>query len=412
MGIYQLISPILALSFSVTVAGIRTAVSKFVASETTTQDYKSSVRILLVAFAISMSLSLGCGYFIYQNAEWLAANALFEPRCAPLLRIIALSIPFSSIHCIINGYFYGIKQTKIPAATQLAEQVIRVASVYMIAAAQMQRGGTPSISIAVVGLVLGEMASMTISLFAIYFRFYKAMRTPVHMPVMPAASTGYMRIIRNILLLAIPLSANRVIVNLLVSVESVYIPNRLQLYGMSTADALSTYGVLTGMALPLILFPSALTNSVSVLLLPIVSEAESNDNLPMIRKAVHKSIRYCLLLGFICTTGFLLFGRLAGRLLFQSELAASFIITLSFICPFLYLSSTLGSILHGLGRTTTTFLFNVIGLSIRLLFVFFAIPLVGIKGYLWGLLCSQLVITLLLILALRKFIYYNSKQIF
>lgn len=412
MGIYQLISPILALSFSVTVAGIQTAVSKFVASETTTQDYKSSVRILLVAFAISMSLSLGCGYFIYQNAEWLAANALFEPRCAPLLRIIALSIPFSSIHCIINGYFYGIKQTKIPAATQLAEQVIRVASVYMIAAAQMQRGGTPSISIAVVGLVLGEMASMTISLFAIYFRFYKAMRTPVHMPVMPAASTGYMRIIRNILLLAIPLSANRVIVNLLVSVESVYIPNRLQLYGMSTADALSTYGVLTGMALPLILFPSALTNSVSVLLLPIVSEAESNDNLPMIRKAVHKSIRYCLLLGFICTTGFLLFGRLAGRLLFQSELAASFIITLSFICPFLYLSSTLGSILHGLGRTTTTFLFNVIGLSIRLLFVFFAIPLVGIKGYLWGLLCSQLVITLLLILALRKFIYYNSKQIF
>lgn len=408
MGIYQLISPIMALSFSVTVAGIQTAVSKYVASETTTHDYKSSIRILLVAFGISMTLSVGCSYFVYQNASWLALHILLEPRCASLLRIIALSIPFSSIHCIINGYFYGIKQTKLPALTQLAEQFVRVGSVYTIAYMQIQQGGTPTISVAVIGLVLGEIVSMTISLFAIYVRFYKADRSPNH----PVCKHSYISIIHNLLILAIPLSANRIIVNILQSIESIYIPNRLQLYGMTTAEALSTYGVLTGMALPLILFPSTLTNSVSVLLLPIVSEADSNENLALIRKAVTKSIRYCLLLGFLCTTGFLLFGRLAGKLLFQSELAGSFIITLSFICPFLYISSTLGSILNGLGKTGSTFIFNVIGLSIRLLFVFFVIPIFGIKGYLWGLLCSQLMITCLLLLALRKFIYYNGKRIF
>lgn len=411
MGIYQLISPILALSFSVTVAGVQTAVSKFVAGETTTHDYKSSVRILLVAFVISMLLSLGCGYGIYVHAEWLAVHTLFEPRCAPLLRIIALSIPFSSIHCIINGYFYGIKQTKIPAATQLLEQLVRVASVYLIASVQTAAGGTPSVSVAVVGIVLGEIASMLLSLLAVYVRFYKAGKAALRMPPI-APSTGCITIFKNIALLSLPLSANRVIVNLLQSVESVYIPNRLQAHGMSVASALSVYGILTGMALPLILFPSALTNSVAVLLLPIVSEAESNHNPAMIQKAVHKSIRCCLLLGAVCTTGFFLFGPLAGSLLFQSEAAGSFIRTLSFICPFLYLSATLGSILHGLGRTATTFVCNVIGLSIRLLFVFFAVPLVGIKGYLWGLLCSQLVITGLLLLALREYIYYNNKQIF
>lgn len=70
-------------------------------------------------------------------------------------------------------------------------------------------------------------------------------------------------------------------------------------------------------------------------------------------------------------------------------------ITLSFICPFLYLSSTLSSILNGLGKTNLTFAYSVASLLLRLAFVFFAIPLYGIKGYLWGMLASQMLQTLL-----------------
>ena len=158
------------------------------------------------------------------------------------------------------------------------------------------------------------------------------------------------------------------------------------------------------MALPLILFPSAITNSISVLLLPIVSEADSTGNQGTIRKAVRKSIQYCLLLGFLCTAFFLCFGRLAGTLLYHSSLAGSFILTLSFICPFLYIASTLNSILNGLGKTAQTFAFSMLSLLFRLLFVFYAIPLFGIQGYLWGLLASQLLQTMLCILAVRKYI--------
>ena len=61
----------------------------------------------------------------------------------------------------------------------------------------------------------------------------------------------------------------------------------------------------------------------------------------------------------------------------------------------MYIASTLGSILNGLGKTAQTFLFSVISLLLRLLFVFVAIPLYGIKGYLWGMLASQMLQTLL-----------------
>ena len=196
---------------------------------------------------------------------------------------------------------------------------------------------------------------------------------------------------------------NRVIINFLQSIEAIFIPNRLMLYGYDNATALSIYGVLTGMSLPLILFPSAITNSICVLLLPIVSEADASDNVGTIKKAVHKSIRYGFLLGIIFTLIFLCFGKFLGNLLYQSSLAGSFIIVLSFLCPLMYIASTLGSILNGLGKTGLTFLYSMLSLLVRLSFVFFGIPLLGINGYLWGLLASQAVQTLLCMFAVRKY---------
>lgn len=400
MGLYQLISPVLALSFSLTVSGIQTAISKYVASETSTRDYKSSFRTLWTGFLLAMALSVICALGIYVYAEPIAANLLLEERTAPLLRIIALSIPMASVHSCINGYFYGIRKTGIPAFSQLAEQVCRVGSVYLIYFICQKQRLTPTISFAVVGLVIGESASMIVSVVAILARAHQvfpALSFSHCRAAQPFSSvvSVYRRITGQLLQLAVPLSANRLVLNLLQSVEAIYIPNRLMAYGLSNADALSVYGVLTGMSLPLILFPSAITNSISVLLLPVVSEADANGNQTTVRRAIFTSIRCCILLGFFCTALFLLFGRLAGQLLFHSELAGSFILTLSFLCPFMYIASMLNSILNGLGKTIQTFLFSVVSLLLRLLFVFFAIPSFGIQGYLWGMLASQMLQTLL-----------------
>ena len=394
-GIYQLIAPVLALSFALTASGIQTAISKYVASETSTHDYHTSFRTLWAGFLMAMALSLACALGIYLYADGIAVAFLMERRTAPLLRIIALSIPMATVHSCINGYFYGIRRTAIPAFSQLAEQVFRVGSVYLIYYFFRQHDMQPTISFAVAGLVIGESASMIVSVVAILARAHHVFPArDRRLPGAPALSS-YRRICGRLLQLAVPLSANRLVLNLLQSIEAIYIPNKLMAYGLNNADALGVYGVLTGMSLPLILFPSAITNSISVLLLPIVSEADANGNTGAVKRAIVTSIRCCLLLGFGCTALFLLLGRPAGRLLFHSELAGSFILTLSFICPFMYIASTLGSILNGLGKTAQTFLYSVVSLLLRLLFVFIAIPHYGIKGYLWGMLASQMLQTLL-----------------
>ena len=205
--------------------------------------------------------------------------------------------------------------------------------------------------------------------------------------------------------MAAPLSLSRVIVNLLQSVEAVYIPDKLQEFGLQRVDALSIYGVLTGMALSLIFFPCAITNSIAVLLLPIVSEAEESNQKHKISRAISKSITYCSILGFLCTLVFFLFGNYIGNLLFHSSLCGQYITVLGFICPFLYITSTLSSILHGLGKTFQTFLINICSISVRILCIFILIPKIGIHGYLIGLLLSQFLSSVCCIFSLRK--YHN-----
>ncbi len=402
MGIYQLISPVLALSFSLTVAGMQTAISKYVAGETLSKDYRSSATHLCTGFIISMVVSILCAGGIYFYADEIAVYFLMEKRTAPLLRIIALSVPMATIHSCINGYFYGIRKTTVPALCQLAEQLIRVGSVYFIYYYCLRRNMVPTISFAVLGLVIGESAAMLVSLIAVRAHFGHVVPKN-YGPLLCLNTARFMTSSKQLLILAVPLSLNRVVINFLQSVEAVFIPNRLLAYGYSQANALGVYGVLTGMSLPLILFPSAITNSICVLLLPIVSEADAADNTQQIKKAVTKSIRYGFLLGIIFTLFFLIFGKGLGNLLYKNPLSGTFIMILSFLCPLMYIANTLSSIMNGLGQTGLTFLYSMLSLIVRLAFVFFAIPIWGIYGYLWGLLASQLVQTLLCMYAVRKY---------
>ena len=170
MGIYQLIFPVFTLGIACCCAGIQTAISKYVASETSTHDYHTSFRTLWAGFLMAMALSVACALGIYLYADGIAVTFLMERRTAPLLRIIALSIPMATVHSCINGYFYGIRRTAIPAFSQLAEQVFRVGSVYLIYYFFRQHDMKPTISFAVAGLVIGESASMIVSVVAILAR--------------------------------------------------------------------------------------------------------------------------------------------------------------------------------------------------------------------------------------------------
>ncbi|MFR5619858.1 MAG: oligosaccharide flippase family protein [Clostridium sp.] len=47
-------------------------------------------------------------------------------KTAPLLFVLAFIFPFCGVTSTINGYFYGKNNARIPAVTQIIEQLVRV----------------------------------------------------------------------------------------------------------------------------------------------------------------------------------------------------------------------------------------------------------------------------------------------
>lgn len=387
VGLYQLIFPIYALCFSLTAAGIEIAISRCVACKLSLSKPKEARQILYIGLVLSTSLASLTAFILLKNASFLSIYVLGDIRCEPLLSAISYSLPFASVHSCICGYYLGQKQTKIPALAQLIEQLVRVFSVYIIYLIAAKKRQPTSILFAVIGLVIGEIAS---SLFCIQCFTYRKTFSKIHLKLKNSILQ-----FKELTKLALPLTANRILLNILQSIEAISIPIRLQQYGYSSSDALSSYGVLTGMALPCILFPSAVTNSVSTMLLPTVTEMQTSQNWKHLKKLIQKVMLTCFAMGFACCLFFLLFGNRIGKILFHSLLAGNFLITLSWICPFLYMNSTLISVINGLGNTTISFFINTIGLLIRITGVVVFIPKIGINGYLWGLLASQLSVSIL-----------------
>ena len=129
--------------------------------------------------------------------------------------------------------------------------------------------------------------------------------------------------------MAVPLTCSRILLSLCQSAEALLIPIKLRDFGYANSDALSVYGILTGMVFSTIMFPCVLSNSLSVMLLPAIAEANSRKQYNLVQKAIRRTTQLCVILGLVCTSGFLLCGNWIGIHLFHNTLAGIYVRTLS-----------------------------------------------------------------------------------
>lgn len=394
IGRFQLLAPIGALCVSFCIGGISTMLSRTISAKMETGKKKEAFDLLYLGSGFCILLSCLASGILLLVAPALSRYLFESNSYAPMIRILAYSIPLSAIHTCGMTYYFARQKTVIPSLLQLTEQIVRVLSTCLTYTFFLSQGQKPDAQLAVTGLLSGECAACLCTFLVILWET-KQERYHFQLSALPFSE------LRKILTLSAPLTLDRLCITLLHGAEAILIPGQLQKAGLHPDEALSVYGILTGMALPVILFPGTITNSVAVLLLPGVAKDQASGNQANVRRTIELTIRYCLLLGILSAGIFCVYGKTIGTILFQKEEAGTFLQILAFLSPFLYLNSTLSSILNGLGQTRFSFYQNAAGLLMRILFVIVLTPILGIRGYLFGLLSGELVSALLNILYLK-----------
>ena len=395
MGIYQLIFPVFMVCISICCSGIETALSRLVAAWSVDGCQGNVRRLVRIAVSVSMGMAAILGLGVYIFAGPVSVWILQEPECAACLRIMSPVIVFSTAHSCVLGYFYGLKRTAVPASAQLLEQVCRVGMIYVLSVTVFS-GNDATAVLAVWGMLAGDGISCIYTLICYKLHVAREARRNCTTAEMRKGCTNapasYKFRARQLMCQAAPLTANRLALTALQSVESILIPFMLNLYYHNQSEALSIFGVVTGMAMPFITFPTTITNALASMLMPTVAQAAQKDDYPLICRAASKSLHYCLLIGIVSMAVFFLYGDALGIVFFKNQLAGRFLTLFAMLCPFMYVSATLGSVLNGLGKMQLLLLHNVLSVGCRIGFVVVCVPKMGIKGYLWGMLVGALIL--------------------
>lgn len=392
VGLYQLIFPVYTLGIAITCAGIQTALSRHVAGYVAKGKKKETDLLLFTSMIYTVFLSVILMLFTQHYAHDIACTLLKEPACKSLLLLLSYCFPFAAIHCCILGYYFGMKQAKIPAWSQLLEQSVRILSVYAVYSFGIRHGQHFSVSVAVLGMIAGEAAAAWYCLHSLnsYSETLSSHKSTGILFLRRLCCLDNLKAFLSLLRFSIPLTVSRIMLTLLQCLEAFSIPWNLQYYGLDRNESLRIYGVLTGMALPCVLFPSALTGSLATMILPSVAQIEAENNTRKLRRLIRKVTTTCILLGSTCCILLLLSSSFIGVCLFHSPLASRYIFTLAWICPFLYTNTTFISILNGIGKADISLFINMFTILIRIASIYLSIPAYGIRGYLTGLLLSQI----------------------
>ncbi|MFD1018877.1 stage V sporulation protein B [Thalassobacillus hwangdonensis] len=404
VGLYMMAVPTLILAITLTQFGLPVAISKMVAEAEAKSDLKKVKMILIMSLVITGMLSVIFTTLMILFAPWVATNLLTDERTAVPLVVIAPIIPIVAISAVIRGYFQGRQNMKPQAYSQVIEQFVRIISVAFLTKLMLPYGVEYAAAGAMVSVILGEFVSLMymLRMFSIKKRFKVRKRFLVYLQ--NGRST-----LRELLSIAVPTTGSRMIGSVSFFLEPILVAQSLALAGITATLATKQYGELTGYVLPLLLLPTFITHSLSVALVPSISEAEANKNNKLVHYRIHQSIRLSFASGGLATIVLTTFAATILQLMYGTSHAAYM---LALMAPFFlmhYIQSPLQAALQALNFARAAMWNSLIGAVVKfaVLIGLASQPSFGIQGVAIAIVTGVLVVTLLHLATLMKAIGFT-----
>ncbi|WP_340673265.1 stage V sporulation protein B [Brevibacillus agri] len=383
MGLYQMVVPLLYFLITVTTFGLPVAIAKQVAETEAANNPRLTRRYLLLALSVAGGISLFICTLLLLFSHWIAGALFTDPRAHIVMLAAIPVIPISSISLVLRGYFQG-KQNMIPTAvSQLLEQVARMALVVVMTMSFLAAGIEYATAGAVASIIFGEAAGLLYILWQYRKGSKKAAAQLLETPFRKAVSRSKANL-SQLIHVALPVTLSRIIGSIAYVLEPMLVPLALVIAGYTTAAATGLYGQFAGMAVPLLLFPTFLTYSLSVSLVPAVAEAAYQKNAPLVHRRIYQAMRITLVIGAPCTVLLTIFAEPLCVLLYGSQYREVGVL-LKELAPFsvfLFFQAPLAAALQGLDYAQVVFRNTLLSAIIKTgaMFMFTAQPAFGIHG--------------------------------
>lgn len=352
IGLYSLVMPTYSLLLSIATLSLPIVISKIISEEKT-----RSIKVLANATMITMLLNVLVIFIIYLTKDFIAGTLLNDNRCAPLLMAMALTFPFVSISSVLKGYFFG-KQKMVPnTISNVIEQFVRIALIYIFIPSLVKKG----IIYSVIGLILISIGTELASIMT-FLLFLPKKVVIKKSDLKPDFNTS-----REILSISLPTVSSRLIGNVGFFFEPIILTNVLLLAGYSMNFILTEYGVYNAYTISLLTMPSFFIQAISSSLLPEISKFYYQKNVVMVKRRLKQALIISFIIGSIFSSLIFIFRDFLLATLYNTLNGSDYIKILAPFFVLFYLEGPLQSVLQGIGKPKACMVITLIAVIVKLL---------------------------------------------
>ena len=380
IGVYQLIMSIYIFAITLANSGINLATVRIVSEQAAFGMDSGIKKAMKKCLSYSLFMGLVACFLLFTFSSFISSSWLHGKISAIPIKILSISLPFLSLSSCLNGYFSALRNIKNTIMSQLFEQILKIVFIYFFINFCMPSG----LEYACIPLVLGTTLSEILSFLLLIFLFLIDKRK---LKSKTYKDTNYTR---QIIKIALPISFTSYIRSGLSTLKQLLIPTSLEKSGIACNVALSQYGIIHGMVMPLIYFPCSFISSFSSLLIPEFSYMNAKKEGNKINSSLEKIFKFCFLFSFLIMGFFWCFSKELNTFVYPNTNIFYYIKLLCPLIVLIYIDNIVDSILKGLDKQVTVMGINILDLASSVLLIYFLLPIKGITGYIIVLFISEL----------------------
>ena len=374
MGIYELLMSLYMTAVIFASAGLCVTVSRMIAEALGKGHLAHIMSIMKVAFSFGMITSTLSTLILFTFAPWLT-DFFIHDQCAVIgLRFLSLSIPFMTCSSCLKGYFYATQKTFFPASADIIEQIVKVTLLIFLVKIYAPSGIASSYGAIGLGLTAGEIVSWSY-MFSLFLIDRK------HRAQSSAPSTSLGSLLINLLRILLPIACISYLSYIFLSIENRLIPVGLQKYSGSYLESMGILGMIKGMVLPILFFPSAFLTAFSTTLIPEIAKANALNLTKRVTYTASRVLQLTFILSIFVVTVLVNYGNELGFVIYKSEEIGPLLRMLSIVVPFTYVEVITDGILKGLDQQVSCLKYSIIDSILRVILIYFLLPLKGIKAF-------------------------------
>ena len=379
VGVFTLVMSVYL--FGITLAsGINIASTRVISEELAYNNYSGVKAATKKCIIISLITGILASLIFFVFCDFIVVNCLHNRISNKVIYVLSLALPFISMCSAINGYFVAVRRAYKNAINKFFEEFVKISATSFILNVFMPSG----LDYMCFSIILADVVSEIFSFIFAYFLFLKDKN---NLEIRSSNSASYTR---RVLRISLPVAFTSYIRSGLSTLKQIITPIALEKSGFGCSLALSNYGIVNGMAMPVIMFPSVFINCFASLLVPEFSRYFVKNDTYKIRKMSIFVLCVTLTFSIFITAIIFYFAEPLADLLYNQKYISKYIKILCFVIPFIYLDLVIDNILKGLDAQVSVVFVNIADCLITIFFIYFAVPSLGFMGYILSIFVSEI----------------------